>query len=401
MPPFASVWGEEMSDLRSREQLDKPSDYGEQGWRGAETMSVSHEPSEVAAQETPLPTISVVVPMRNEERHIGECLESILRQDYPPAKVEILVVDGMSEDRSREIVCDFASKNPNVQLLDNLKQIQSSAVNIGIRQAKGDLICPISAHSHVEADYLSQCVKYLRLTKADNVGGILLAVGENYVGEAIALAMSCPFGIGNSKFRYSNQEQYVDTVGFGTFPRTIFDRIGLFDERLVANEDYEFNYRLRSSGGRIFYTPAIKVLYHCRDSLLGLWKQYFQYGFWKAQVIKKHPRSIAFRHLVPPIFVGTLVTTGLLGLASHRFRYLFALVVLSYLMASLVFSTAIARREGWRYLPILPLTFACVHLAWGSGALWGLLRVIPTWKRDGSKGNDNSISVERHQGVEK
>ncbi len=364
-------------------------------------MAMSDGGPQAYPSDISLPMISVVVPMRNEERHIAECLESLLRQDYPSTRVEILVVDGMSEDRSREIVGDFVSKNPNVQLLDNPRRTTPTALNIGIRRAKGDVICPVSAHCRVETDYLSQCVKYLRLTKADNVGGILLAVGQNYVGEAIALAMSWPFGIGNSKFRYSDREEYVDTVAFGAFPRTIFDRIGLFDERLVRNQDYEFNYRLRTSGGRIFYTPAIKVLYHCRDSLLGLWKQYFQYGFWKAQVIKKHARSIALRHLVPPIFVGTLITTGLLGLASHQFRYVFALAVLSYLTASLVFSTSIARRKGWRYLPILPLTFACVHLAWGSGVWWGLLRVVSTLNQDRSQGNNDSMSLERRQGVKR
>lgn len=349
-------------------------------------MSISGKGRQTDSGERSLPMITVVVPMRNEERHISKCLESLLRQDYLPARVEILVVDGMSDDRSREIVGEFVSRNPNIQLLDNPRRIVPTAMNIGIQRARGDVIVRVDGHCRLESDYLSQCVKYLQLTKADNVGGMMQAMGANYVGEAIAFVTSSPFGIGNSKFHYSDREGYVDTVYLGAYPRAVFDRIGLFDEGLVRNQDYEFNYRLRSSGGRIFYTPAIKVPYYCRDSLFGLLKQYFQYGFWKAQVIRKHPRSIALRQLVPPIFVGTLIITGLLGLASHQFHYLFALVVLSYLIASLVFSTAIARREGWKYLPILPLTSACVHLAWGSGVLWGLLRVISTWNRDRSKG---------------
>lgn len=349
-------------------------------------MSICDERRQAYPSDISLPMISVVVPMRNEERHIAECLESLLRQDYPSTRVEILVVDGMSEDRSREIVGEFVSRNPNIRLLDNPKRITPTALNIGIRQAKGDVICLVSAHCRLEGDYLSQCVKYLQLTKADNVGGMMRAMGQNYVGEAIALVTSSPFGIGNSKFHYSHREQYVDTVYLGAYPRAVFDRIGLFDERLVRNQDYEFNYRLRRNGGRIFYTPAIKVLYYCRDSVFGLFRQYFQYGFWKAQVIKKHPRSIAPRQLVPPIFVATLITTGLLGLPNHQFRYLFALVVVSYLIALLISSILIARREGCRFLPVLPLTFSCLHFAWGSGVLWGLLRVISTWNRDRSKG---------------
>jgi len=336
--------------------------------------------------EPQLSFVTVLVPIRNEERCIAECLESLLRQDYPSEKVEILVVDGMSEDRSRETVGEFVSRNPNIQLLENPKRIVSTAMNIGIRRAKGDVIIRVDGHCRLESDYLSQCINCLRLTEADNVGGMQRAVGRSYVGEAIALVMSSPFGIGNSKFHYSQQEQYVDTVYLGAYPRAAFDGVGLFDERLVRNEDYEFNYRLRGSGGRIFYTPAIKVRYYCRESLLALLNQYFQYGFWKAQVLKKHPRSIALRHLVPPAFVGALMTTGVLGLVSHQFRYLFASVVLIYGIALLVFSILIARSKGWKYLPILPLTFACVHLAWGSGVLWGLLRVISAWNAHRTKG---------------
>lgn len=357
-------------------------------------MQLPHADVEAQPQ---LPFITIVIPIRNEERHIAECLESLLRQDYPPTRIEILVIDGMSEDRSREIVGEFVSRNPNIRLLDNPRRIASTAMNIGIQRAKGDMIIRVDGHCRLESDYLSQCVTHLQLTKADNVGGMMEAAGNNYVGQAIALIMSSPSGIGDSKFHYSPREEYVDTVYLGAYPRVVFDRVGLFDERLVRNQDYEFNYRLRKSGGRIFYTPAIKVRYYCRDSLPALSKQYFQYGFWKAQVIKKHPGSIAFRHLVPPIFVGTLITTGLVGLVSHQFRYLFFLVILSYLMAVLISSIFMACKKGWKYLPILPFTFACVHLAWGSGVLWGLLRVICTWNRDRSEGEDLTVFMERHQ----
>lgn len=342
-------------------------------------------PADVEA-EPQFPLVSIVIPMRNEESHIAECLESLLRQDYPASRVETLVVDGMSEDRSREIVGEFVSRNPNIELLDNPKAIVPTAMNIGIQRAKGNVIVRVDGHCRLEDDHLTQCVKYLQSTKADNVGGMMRATGKNFVGEAIALVMSSPFGMGNSRFHYSDREEYVDTVYLGAYPRAVFDRIGLLDERLVRNEDYEFNYRLRRSGGRIFYTPAIKVHYYCRDSLVGLLKQYSQYGFWKARVIKKHPRSIAPRHLVPPILVAVLMTTGLLGLASHHLRYLFAPVVVVYSIALLIASILIAGRKGWRYLPILPLTFACLHLAWGSGVLWGLLRVISTCNRDRGEG---------------
>jgi succinoglycan biosynthesis protein ExoA len=323
-----------------------------------------------------LPTVSVIIPVRNEERYIAGCLQSVGQQDYPPELLEILVIDGESEDNTRGIVDEFRDQDPRIELLDNPRRIVSTAMNIGIRHARGEVIVRVDGHCLLEPDYVRQCVHYLAQTGAANVGGLMRTRGENYMGEAIAIAMSSPFGVGDSKFHYAEREQYVDTVYLGAFPRMVFDQVGLFDEGLSRNQDYELNYRLRAAGGKIFLTPAIKSWYITRGSLPQLCKQYFQYGSWKVAVLRKHPRSLRFRQTVPPAFVLTLIVSGLLGLFNRLSAYLFLSVLSTYFVSSLLFSLCSAHKKGWKYLPVLPFIFASLHLSWGSGFLWGSARAI-------------------------
>jgi len=195
------------------------------------------------------------------------------------------------------------------------------------------------------------------------------------VGQVIALAINSFFGSGGSKFHYASEEQYVDTVYLGAFPRRVFDRVGFFNERLVRNQDYELNYRIRAAGGKIFLSPAIKSYYYGRSSLIELWHQYFQYGFWKLEMLQVHLRSVRPRHLAAPLFVFALFASGLLGFLHRGFLILFLLAVVSYLTASFLFSLLIASRKGWRYFLLLPVAFAIIHLGWGLGFLWGLAHV--------------------------
>jgi succinoglycan biosynthesis protein ExoA len=326
-----------------------------------------------ASGSTPL--VSIVMPVLNEEKYLARCLQSVMDQDYPLDKLEVLVVDGMSDDRSREIVAEFVACFPQIKLLDNPQRSIPAAMNIGIRKARGEVIVRVDGHCFLERDYVSQCLRYLRETGADNVGGPACAVGESYVGEAIALALSSPFGHGGSQFRYSQQENYVDTVFLGAFRRDLFDRIGLYDEDLLCAEDYELNHRLRAAKGKILLTSKIRVRYVTRNSLRKFGKQYFGYGFWRMQVIQKHLRALRLRHLMTASFVFILIASGMAGLFDSRFRLLLLTVLLVYLAASLFFSTLLAWKQGWRYLPILPVVFATLHLSWGSGFLWGLVRV--------------------------
>ena len=326
--------------------------------------------------DTEKPTVSVVVPMRNEEQHIEHCLAALAAQDYPSELLEILVVDGLSGDRSREAVKEWAIRYPHIQLLENEKQQTPAGLNVGIRSATGDIIARVDAHCVVAPDYISQCVRYLEKTGADNVGGLMRPVSDTYWGQTIALSTSTPFGVGDSRFHYSQEEQFVDTVYMGTFRREVFDRIGLFDESLVRNQDYELNYRLRAAGGRIFCAPAIKSRYHARSSLGALWRQYFQYGFWKSRVIRLHPASTRWRHLAAPAFVLAVFGSAMLSMVYPVFVLVLALILVIYLAVSLAFSVSLAVHHGWRYLWGLPVTFAVIHVSWGLGFWWGWIRFL-------------------------
>ena len=322
------------------------------------------------------PFVSVVIPVRNEEEFIAQCLQSVVDQDYPKDRMEILVVDGGSEDRSREIVIEFSSRCPLIKLLDNPQLSAPAGLNLGIREAGGDIIVRVDGHCLLEPDYASQCVRYLRETGADNVGGLMQAVGYGYLGQVIALAINSFFGSGGSKFHYASKEQSVDTVYLGAFRRSVFDKVGFFNERLMRNQDYELNYRIRAAGGKVFLSPAIRSHYYGRSTLRDLWHQYFQYGFWKLEVLQMHLRSVQPRHLAAPLFIFSLFATGLLGLAQRGFLSLFLLAISGYSLASLLSSLLIARRKGWRYFPLLPVAFAVMHFGWGLGFLLGLVRTV-------------------------
>ena len=208
------------------------------------------------------------------------------------------------------------------------------------------------------------------------LSGPIHSISQSFLGKAISLAMSSPFGVGNALFRYSHREQYVDTVAFGAYRREVFDEVGPYDEHLVYNEDDEFNSRLRARGGKIFLTPAIESYYHTRRSLPRLWEQYFRYGLGKVSVIQRHPQAAMLRHFVPFAFVSTLLGSGVLGLFSPVLLRVCLLVLASYLAASLLFSLRISARNGWEHLPVLPAAFACLHFSYGLGFLVGLLRLV-------------------------
>ena len=331
--------------------------------------------------------VSIVVPMRNEERYIERCLVALVAQDYPHELTEILVVDGMSDDRSREIVTRWAERHPHIRLLDNEKRQTPAALNVGIRAALGDVIIRVDAHCEIAPDYASQCVAYLDKTGADNVGGLMSPEGDSYWSTLVALATTTPFGVGDSQFHYTQKEQFVDTVYMGAFRREVFDRIGLFDESLIRNQDYELNYRLRAAGGTIFCTPEIKSTYHPRPSLSALWRQYAQYGYWKSRVVRMHPASTRWRHLVAPAFVLGVIGAIMVSAVFPVVLWALGLLLASYLACSLAFSASLARRHGWRYVWGLPVTFAVIHVSWGLSFWWGWMR----WLLNGGR-EDTSLT---------
>jgi len=315
--------------------------------------------------------VSIIIPCRNEEKFIGKCLDSIISQDYPKDRLEILVVDGMSTDRSRKIVQEYTKIYPFIRMLNNPKQIASSALNIGIREAKGAIIIRIDAHVKCAEDYIRQCVSLLQTAAADNVGGCQRGIGASYLSKVIAIATTHPFGAGDAKFRFSERQDWVDTVYLGAWYKKTLESLGGFNEDWVVNQDYELNYRLRKAGGKILLSPKIRCRYYVRGSLSSLARQYFRYGIWKVKTLVTYPESVRWRQLVPPAFVLVLV----ISLALLPLHWAISKIVPSlYVVTNLVASFHADRCHGWRYLPLLPLVFATLHVSWGLGFWAGVLK---------------------------
>lgn len=326
-----------------------------------------------------LPFVSIVIPVRDEERFIGPCLDSIIANDYPKERIEILVVDGMSRDRTRAIVEDSARGYSFIRLLINPKKTTPAALNTGIKSASGEIVMRMDAHCTYPPDYISGLVSWMDRTGADNVGGVCVAVPANSsaIAQAIAIAVSHPFGVGSSYFRIGSREpRWVDTVPFGCYRRELFDRIGLFDEELVRNQDDEMNARLVNRGGRILLVPNIAARYYGRESLGKLWRMFFQYGYFKPLVVRKVGRIQTFRQVVPVAFVLSLGITGLLSPLFPLLAWLFGAIVLSYAVVDVGCSTIAAFRQGLRCVLVLCAVFPVLHLSYGLGFLKGTLDLL-------------------------
>jgi succinoglycan biosynthesis protein ExoA len=323
-----------------------------------------------------LPYVSIVVPTYNEERYIEQCLCSILAQDYQGCW-EVIIVDGESTDRTVAIVASLRERRPSaVRLLDNPQRIIPAALNRGIRAARGEVIVRLDGHTFVEPGYLTSAVANLQNTDAGCIGPrMVMQAAPTWMAQAIAEALSTPFGPGTASFRYSDKEQLVDTANYAIYRRWLFDQIGYFDTNLLTNEDYDFNYRVRAAGHTILYVPALRAYYHTRDTFAALWRQYWRYGYWKITMLKKSPRSLRLRQLVSPLFVLTL-TLGCLGTAiNHDAAVLPVAILLLYVLAALVFATRQVSRSGrWSLVPGIMWACFLMHVAWGSAFLVGLLK---------------------------
>jgi glycosyltransferase involved in cell wall biosynthesis len=334
---------------------------------------------------TPTPSqdvrfVTILMPVRNEAGIIARSLGAVLAQDYPAECTEIIVADGMSIDGTRQAIQGFQRQHANLRLIDNPGKIVPTGLNAALRQARGEVIIRVDGHCEIAPDYVSHCVAHLMQDRADGVGGFTQTIGETYIAQAIAMAMSSPFGVGDSAFRtQQGQTRLVDSVPFPAYTRTMIDKAGLYDEELVRNQDDEYNYRLRKLGAKILLAADVHSRYYSRTSLGSLWKQYYQYGYWKVRVLQKHPRQMRPRQFVPLAFVGSLSASGLLCLAWPPGRWLFLSVLAAYLAANLAASFYTALRKGWKHLPLLPLIYAILHLSYGLGFLVGLLRFANRW----------------------
>jgi succinoglycan biosynthesis protein ExoA len=324
-----------------------------------------------------MPFVSVVIPMRNEADHIVACIDPVLGQDYPADRLEVIVVDGDSSDDSAAVLRRYGAR---VRVLRNPSRIVPTAMNIGIAAAQGQIIARVDAHTVIAPDYIRIGVETLQRTGADNVGGPMHAVGGGRWGTAIALAMGSRFGIG-AYFHFGAAERDVGTVYMGMYPRHVFERIGLFDEELVRNQDDELNYRLRKAGGRVFFTPQMRSRYQNRQSLKALARQFFQYGWWKVRVLQKHPAQMSPRHFAPPaLVISLLVTAGVMPWLAAA-GWVFLAVSAAYALAVTGCALNIARRCGRsQFLPLVA-AFATMHFSWGTGFVVGTLRFARRWWR--------------------
>jgi succinoglycan biosynthesis protein ExoA len=328
------------------------------------------------------PFVSVIMPVRNEANFLAKSLGSVLAQDYPHSRMEVLVTDGMSGDGTRAEIDRLAGTTDiPVIALDNPGRIAPTGLNVGLSRARGDVIVRIDGHTIVEADYVRQCVLALRRTGADNVGGRMNAVGETPFARSVALATSSPFGVGGARFHYSGREEWVDTVYMGCWPRTVFDRWGLFDEEMVRNQDDEFNYRLREGGGTVLLSPEIRSRYYNRATPRALWRQYFQYGFWKVRVLQKHPKQMQARQFAPPAFVLATGTGAAVSVFVPSARVLLAAAASSYLAGALFSAFRVSPRGDRRLVPRIALVFPILHFAYGSGFLKGIVHFRGRWSR--------------------
>jgi glycosyltransferase involved in cell wall biosynthesis len=324
-------------------------------------------------EQRPLPFVSVVVPVRNEERYIFDCLAALRAQDYPRERFEVIVVDGLSTDGTAAALEQARTRFglPD-RVLVNERQRTSAARNLGVAQARGDVVVFVDGHTRVDPGFLSASVRALAESGADAVGGPIRTEGRSAAGEAIALAMSSPFGVGDAAFRHAHSEQWTDSVAFGAYRRDVFERVGGFAD-VDRGEDDEFNYRLRDAGGRIVLSPEIRSTYYCRESFDALARQYWFYGLAKASVLQHHPQRLRPRHLVPSAVVALLFGGLLFGGTMKPLGKLAGLAGFAYAGAN-AFATFRLAREHRREARYLPLAFACIHLPAGAGMIVGFAK---------------------------
>lgn len=324
--------------------------------------------------------VSIICPIYQEEKYIEKCISTILEQDYPIELLEVLFVDGMSLDRTREIVYRYSSKYQFIKLLDNPYRVVPHAMNIGYRASKGDVIIRIDGHCEYPSNYVSTLVKYLFKLNADNVGALwnTMPANDTAICQSIAIASSHPFGVGASKHKIGTDKIIeTDTVPFGCYKREVFERIGLFDEDLIRNQDDEFNARLINAGGKIYLIPHLIIDYIARDKFSKMCKMYFQYGLFKPLVNKKLGSPATVRQFFPLLFLLGIIIGGLLSLFSVSIAMLYFGIISLYILLTITISTTNAFKHKQPLLIfLLPITFFMIHMSYGYGYLVGLFKIL-------------------------
>ena len=322
--------------------------------------------------------VSIVIPARNEASTIARAITPFL-VDRTSVDLEVVVADGRSTDRTREVVQELAERDPRVRLVDNPAHVTPDGLNAAIMASRGDVILRMDGHAEPSPGYLAACLAALDATSAWNVGGLMVKTGETAAARAASAAATSSFGIGGG-LRYHLVTAPVDLphVWLGCWPRWVFERVGLFDPDMVRNQDEELSRRILDAGGTIRFDPAIRAVYHSRASWRGILRQYFRYGIYRVRAVQKHPSMLRIRHLIPPALVAFLVVTGVFALAVPAAGLVAVLALAAWLIGATVFARRVAGQHG-STVPEVIAAYACIHVAYGTGFWIGLVRFAPRW----------------------
>jgi cellulose synthase/poly-beta-1,6-N-acetylglucosamine synthase-like glycosyltransferase len=328
-----------------------------------------------------LPTVSIIVPCYNEERTIALLLKAIYSQTYPLGRMEVVISDSMSTDATGENIQKFINEHSDIQIkvVDNPKRTIPAAINRAVAVAKGEFLVRLDAHSIPKKDYVKRSIKHLIEGKGENVGGVweIQPGGKSWIAKSIAAAAAHPFGVGDALYRFTEKAGYVDTVPFGAFRKKTFEEVGRFDETLLANEDYEFNVRIRKNGGRIWLDPAIRCVYFARSDLKKLARQYWRYGYWKWRMLKRYPNTLRWRQVGPPLFVLGNILLIFLSFFIKPVGTIFGLELLLYFVVlSFASIPVVLKKKELLFMVGIPVAAAVMHFSWGAGFLFSVIN----WK---------------------
>ena len=340
-----------------------------------------------------LPSISVIMPIRNEVDFIERSLSSVLNNDYPADRLEVLVSDGMSTDGTQAVVNSIAEKDSRVRLIENPGKVVSTGLNCALKQINGDVFIRIDGHCEIPSDFIRKSVDTL-LAKEEAwvAGGYWKTISSGLIGKTISAATESPVGVGNARHRLGNFDGWVDTLPYGAHYQWVLDRIGYFDEQLVRNQDDDFNFRILQAGGKIWMSSNIWSIYYARSSLKKLWRQYFQYGFWRIRTIQKHGQPATLRQLAPVLLVAGILGLGILSLFHQLFLWLLIAALCVYGAGLAYGAIDVGRKQSFKYAVLAPLIFVILHFGYGLGSLWGIVRFILLKGRGLPKPEDHQLS---------
>jgi succinoglycan biosynthesis protein ExoA len=323
------------------------------------------------------PLVTIAMPAFNEEHYIEACIASVQAQDYPADRIEILVADGRSTDRTREIIERLTAADPRIRLVDNPERLQAAGLNRVVREARGDVIVRMDVHCEYAPTYVRRCVETLERTGADNVGGAQRARARTFFQKALCAALESPLGVGGARYRSADQEGYVDTVFLGAFRRRVFETVGLYDPNAITNEDAELNQRLIATGGKVYLSPEIEVHYYPRDSFTALAKQYYKYGRGRARTLLKLGRFLGLRPMVPFF----MVVGGAALILLPPLWPIAPAAAAAYLLATGAEAVRVGRRAGAAAIPVVWGILPVLHVSHGVGFAAGLARYLrePDW----------------------